>query len=135
MAKAKAKQPLNEEDGVTALTQPLSKKAGRTRKNDERRMQLGRELALEIDALRGALTEMLDGYRLKIDADLLQLSSAARGETPFDTKPHRLPLAATQKMLKRIREVQIKAKKGRPKDFQRLQRLVEDLNEQMPPEK
>ena len=131
MAKPKTKKTESDEK-VTALTPPPSKNSERGSKNSERRQQLGRELAVELDALRVALAEMLDRYRLKTDADLLQLSAAARGETPFDSKPQRLPLAVTQKMLKLVREVGIKPKKGRAKDFQRLQELVEELTEQLP---
>ena len=61
-----------------------------------------------------------------------QLRTAANGETPFDAKPHKLPIAVTQKMLKLIRQVEIKPRKGRSKDFQRLQDLVDDLTKELP---
>ena len=135
MVKPKAKEPVIEGESGPALAQSLTKKTKRRSKTSERREQLSRDLAMEIDALRLALTEMLDRYRYKIDAELLQIGAAARGEAPLDGKATKLPLTATQKMLKLVRDLEIKPQKGRAKDFQKLQRLVNNLVDEMPPEK
>ena len=131
MAKVKVKKPAQKDVTEDAVT-PEARKALRRSRNEEKRTRLQGDLAMEIDALRVSLAEMLDRYRFKIDGDLLQLSAAARGEVPLDGKPSRLPAAVTEKMLKSIRKAGIKPKKGRAKDFQRLQDLVEQLTDLLP---
>ena len=131
MAKVKAKKPAQQADTAPAML-PASKKDGRRTRNNERRAKLTADLAMEIDALRLALTEMMDRYRFKIEGELLQLAAAARGEAPLDGKAVRLQLAVTQKMLTSIRKTEIKPKKGRAKDFARFEDLVEDLTELLP---
>jgi hypothetical protein len=134
MAKVKAKKP-KKSPRIESAFGDAPKKELRRSKNEEKRTRLAADLVMEVDALRVSLAEMLDRYRFKIDGDLLQLSAAARGEAPLDGKPSRLAASASEKMLNLIRKTELKPKKGRAKDFQRLQELVEELTEHLPAEK
>ena len=131
MAKAKAKKT-RKSPAVEPVLSAVPAKELRRNKSEEKRTRLAADLAMEVDALRVSLVEMLDRYRYKIDGDLVQLSAAARGEVPLDGKPSRLSASASGKMLTLIRKTEIKPKKGRAKDFQKLQDLVEELTEHLP---
>lgn len=124
-----AKKPLSEAEKQTA--EAKKKRA----KNSPKRVKLAQELASEIDGLRGSLEEMVAAYKLKLDAELVQLSLAAHGQSEPDGKPHLLPVAAAENMLKRLRELDLKPQKGRAKDFQRLQAAVADIIEIVPERK
>jgi hypothetical protein len=134
MAKTKAKKPKKGPRIETAY-EDVPRKALRRSKNEEKRTRLAADVAMEVDALRVSLAEMLDRYRFKIDGDLQQVSAAARGEAPLDGRPSRLSASASEKMLTLIRKTELKPKKGRAKDFQRLEELVEELAEHVPDEK
>ena len=134
MAKVKAKK-LKKSPRIESAFGDAPKKELRRSKNEEKRTRLAADLVMEVDALRVSLGEMLDRYRFKIDGDLLQLSAAARGDAPLDGKPSRLAASASEKMLNLIRKTELKPKKGRAKDFQRLEELVEELTEHLPDEK
>lgn len=97
--------------------------------------QTAQELATHIDALRSSLTDMVDAFRNKLEAELIHLSSAARGESSNEDGSRRLPQSTMRKMLDQIKEIEIKPKKGRAKDFQRLQDVVAELVELLPAEK
>jgi len=87
---------------------------------------------MELDALRGSLSEMVERYRFRIDADVVQLAAAARGEAPYDAKGRKLPALVTRKMLAHVRALEIEPTKGRAKDFRRLQSLMKDLTKLLP---
>jgi hypothetical protein len=108
---------------------------GRTKKRMERRRVVNEDLQLEIQTLRQTVTEMLNRYKLKLDAELVQLAEATNGNGPLEQAQHRLPIATAEAMLKQIRDLEIKPAKGRAKDFQRVQELVGNLIEQLPSEK
>jgi len=108
---------------------------GRTKKRMERRRVVNEDLQLEIQTLRQTVTEMLNRYKLKLDAELVQLAEATSGNGPLEQAQQRLPIATAESMLKRIRDLEIKPAKGRAKDFQRVQELVGSLVEQLPSEK
>jgi len=103
-----------------------------SRSKSKSQSELGDELAMELDALRGSLSEMVERYRLRIDANVLQLAAAARGEAPYDGKGRKLPATVTRKMLAQLRALEIEPLKGRAKDFRRLQSLMKDLSKLLP---
>ena len=80
------------------------------------------ELKAEIDTLRTSVTEMVDRYKGKVDGDLALVSELN----------DQLPPDVADAMLKDIRALDIKAHKGRAKDFQRVQDLIDGLVEQLP---
>lgn len=106
---------------------------GRAQKRLERRRVVNEDLQHELAALRQTVDEMLDRYKLKLDAELVQLSDATSTNGAFEEgKKRRLPIATAEAMLKQIRELEIKPAKGRAKDFQRIQNLVGELIEKLP---
>lgn len=108
---------------------------GRSKKRLERRRVVNEDLQLEIQTLRQTIHEMLNRYKLKVDAELVQLAEATSGNGVLEEKGHRLPTATAESMLKQIRDLEIKPAKGRAKDFQRVQELVGTLVEMLPSEK
>jgi hypothetical protein len=89
-------------------------------------------LTAELDGLRASLIEMLDRYRLKLEAELIQIEDAVRGGPSYIGRAKPLPSRVTAAMLKRVQELEIKPHKGRAKDLARLQDLVADLIELLP---
>jgi hypothetical protein len=115
---------------------PKSEKKQKTAgKAAERRRVVNEDLQLELSTLRQTVDEMLSRYKIKLDAELVQLAEATSANGALDDDKRRLPIATAESMLKQIRELEIKAAKGRAKDFQRVQDLVGDLMEQLPPGK
>lgn len=128
-SKVKKEAVATEEIGVQT-----SSENGHKAKNQEKRERIGNELAMEIDGLRVVLSEMVDRYRFEIEAGLLELSSTARGESRLAQEGKRLRTSTAEGMLTQIRDAGIKSKKGRAKDFHRLETLVAELLEQLPRE-
>jgi len=108
------------------------KRVSATPSKSKSKSQLGDELTMELDALRGSLSEMVERYRLRIDANVVQLAAAARGEAPYDGKGRKLPATVSRKMLAQVRALEIEPVKGRAKDFRRLQLLMKDLTKLLP---
>lgn len=132
--KKSKKQP--EPDTVTLqLGEIHAEENGRKQKRTDRRRVVNEDLQLEIATLRETVNEMLNRYKLKLDAELVQLAEAAKGNGALDGPRRTLPIATAESMLKRIRSLEVKSSKGRAKDFQRVQDLVGDLIEQLPAEK
>ena len=113
----------------------MAKKAGqekRAEKRKEKRERAGEELAQELEGLRETLSDMVESYRLKVEGQLAEIAAAARGTTRFGGDSTALRLSVAEKMLGRIRKMELKPKKGRAKDFQRLETLVEELAALLP---
>lgn len=137
MKKSKKKSKKTPEpDTVTLeLGEAVAEENGRKQKRTDRRRVVNEDLQLEIATLRETVNEMLNRYKLKLDAELVQLAEAANGNGALDGTRRKLPIATAESMLKRIRSLEVKSGKGRAKDFQRVQDLVGDLIEQLPAEK
>jgi hypothetical protein len=90
------------------------------------------QLTAELDGLRASLNEMVDRYKLKLDAELIQIDEAVRGGPSYVGRSKPLPSRVTAAMLKRIKDLEIKPHKGRAKDLVRVQDLVVDLIELLP---
>lgn len=102
----------------------------RAAKTEEKRQKRAEELVVQIDGLRATLNEMIDRYRSRIEGDLSQVAAVARGENG-----KRFSSASTEKMLEELQHLRLKPHKGRGKDFDRLQELVDDLVEHLPHDK
>jgi hypothetical protein len=105
---------------------------GRAQKRMERRRVVNEDLQLELATLRQTVDEMLNRYKIKLDAELVQLAEATSTNGTLDEGKRRLPTATAEAMLKQIRDLEIKPAKGRAKDFQRVQDLVGELIEKLP---
>lgn len=107
----------------------------RVQKRQERRRLVNEDLQMELTALRFTLNDIIERYKLKLDAELLQLSNAASGNGTLGESVTKLSVSVAEAMLKEIRALEIKPQKGRAKDLQRVQDLVADLIEKLPAEK
>ena len=90
------------------------------------------QLTAELDGLRASLNEMVDRYKLKLGAELIQIDEAVRGGPSYVGRAKPLPGRVTAAMLKRVKALDIKPHKGRAKDLVRVQDLVADLIELLP---
>ena len=122
---------LESTNGADLVTPPPADN-GRGHKRAERRRVLNEDLRLEIQALRETVAEMLGHFKVKVDAELAQLAAAANRNDGDAASGKRLSASTVEDMLEQIRDLEIKPAKGRAKDFQRVQKLVDDLIEQLP---
>lgn len=90
------------------------------------------ELTAELDALRSSLNEMVDRYKLKLEAELIQIDESVRGGPSYVGRLKPLPSRVIVAMMKRVKDLDIKPHKGRAKDLVRMQDLVADLMELLP---
>lgn len=81
------------------------------------------DLSLEINALRLTLNELCERYRIKVDAALVELLATIRGGR--EGQP--LTASVISEMLAVVRKVELKPRKARSKDFERLEKVVDDL--------
>ncbi len=97
-------------------------------------MDVAQDLTLELEHLHHTLDEMVDRYRVRIGAQLVDLLQIVKGDASLGEKPKALAAKPARRMLDAIRGAEIKPKKGRAKDFTRLQDLVGELTEEIPRE-
>ncbi len=97
-------------------------------------MDIAQDLTLELEHLHHSLDEMVDRYRVRIGAQLVDLLQVAKGDDSLGEKPKALAAKPAKRMLDAIRGAELKPKKGRAKDFTRLQDLVAELTEALPRE-
>jgi hypothetical protein len=98
------------------------------RRASNRRTEVNQEVAAELRALRAALDEMVDRYRLRVGGRLTDLILLLEGDASIGAAAKPLATRDAQAMLEELREASIKPAKGRAKDFRRLEALVEDLS-------
>ena len=94
-----------------------------------RRQELAREVVLEIHALRVALDDALQTFGARVQGNLAgaarRLEEAALGESEAP-----LPSArALGGLLRDLRAVKLKPRKGRAKDLNRIDRVADELAE------
>lgn len=95
-----------------------------------RRIRLAQEVVLEIQALRPTLQEALREYERRMTGQITELLLHLQGDGPAP----RVPAARTSAaMLQALRASDVKPRKGRAKDLVRLQELVAELTELLPP--
>lgn len=99
-----------------------------------KRAELNARVIQDLIALRGTLDEMLEHYAIRVAGQLSELMLSIQGDGNVDESPRPLTVKAAEAMLKAIRESDLKPKKGRGKDFVRVQKLVEALRELGPDE-
>ena len=120
---------LRDDPAVTAAALPPVPRPMRARIG--RRVILARQLMAEIEELRPLLQELVQQYELRITAQLAEILRILNGE---DGRLPRFPAAKTSSaMLRALRTTDLKPRKGRAKDLVRLQELVAELTEMLPP--
>lgn len=101
------------------------------RVHDRRRIRLAQELVLEIQSLRTTLQESVESYEQRMSAQISEVLRHLQG--PEGEPPHAPAVKTAAAMLRAIRETEVKPRKGRAKDLVRLQELVAQLTEMLPP--
>lgn len=100
----------------------------RTRKSRRRkRSALTADVLNELQALRAALTRMLESYALRVDGRLAEMIQMLEGDPSIDQPPRLLTLQTADAILAEIAAVELEPDKGRPRDFRRLQRATRRL--------
>lgn len=97
------------------------------RRASNRRMEVNQEVVAELRALRAALDEMIEHYRLRVGGRITDLILLLEGDASIGAAAKPLATREAQAMLEEMSEASIKPAKGRAKDFRRLEALVEDL--------
>ena len=93
------------------------------------------EVVVELRTLRGQLEVMSESYRMRVSGQLAELLRFIEGDEDLGQSPQHLTLKAAQAVLQRIEKLDFKPKRGRAKDFARLEELVAELTELIPPER
>ncbi len=114
------------------VTQPNTN--GTRASHSRKRQELARELATELKALRATMDEMIEHYRLRAGGQIGELLQAVEGDAAPGERAARPTAAVTQSLLEVMRGTRLKPRKGRAKDFARLQELIEELVALLPPE-
>jgi hypothetical protein len=96
----------------------------KAQKRGNKRRAANESLRLELETLRESMSDMLDQFKIKVDAELARLIAA--------TQDTALSVSTVETMLAEVRALKIKPNKVRAKDFERLAELTEDLVEQLP---
>jgi hypothetical protein len=102
---------------------------------DAARAAATQEVVVELRTLRGQLEVMSESYRLRVAGQLAELLRIIEGDEDLGQQPQHLTLKAAQSVLQRIEKLDFKPKRGRAKDFARLEELVVELTELIPPER
>ena len=124
--------PPGEEAPRAAPSVRLAPSADTLRARSRRRIQLAQELVLEIQTLRRSLHDSLEQYELRMSAQIAEVLRGLQGAD--EDAPPRAPAVKTSTaMLRAIRGTEVKPRKGRAKDLVRLQELVAQLTEMLPP--
>jgi hypothetical protein len=134
----------------TAESTPKPKKAQRKGKNKEsaevespspngaapagkkKRAELTEQLRYELRELRTTLDELIDHYRLRVGGQIAELEQSLTEVT--DPAAKLPPVKVSNHILTRLHDQSFKPKKGRAKDLVKLQELVKELSELLPPE-
>ena len=93
------------------------------------------DVVVELRTLRAQLDVMTDGYRLRVSGQLAELLRLIEGEEDLEQQPRHLTVKTARAVLERIEKLDFKPKRGRAKDFARLEELVTELTELIPPER
>ena len=102
-------------------------RSGRSR--DDRR----EEILAELHALRATLDEVVAQFRVRAGGQLAEVERGVKGSGPSGTKVARPTVRVTEEMLRRVRSLRVKPRKGRVKDIVRLAELIDELVGLLPP--
>jgi len=131
VAKQAAKAP------ATASAKPkvkAPKKVAFKKPATSKKARLAAELLVEVKALRTALDESVEQFRIKLGGQIAQLEAVLDGTAVAGARPTKPDAKTAAAMLKQVRALKIKPKKGRTKDLTRLSDLIDDLAGMLPPQ-
>ncbi len=89
-------------------------------------------LVAELRALRATLDEVVEQFRVRVGGQLADIERAVAGSGPPEARALRPPAKARAEMLREVRALKVKPRKGRTKDVVRLAELVEELLGHLP---
>lgn len=97
------------------------------RRASTRRAELNAELVTTAHELRAALRQMMERYELRVGGQLAELIQRVEGDAAGEIPARPLTARQAEAMLAQLREVRLKPRKGRAKDFARLETLVDSI--------
>jgi len=100
----------------------------------QRRQEKTMQVIVELERLRADLDAMAEAYRLRVGGRVAELLRYVHGDPALAQKPKPFTIRAADEMLAAVRKAELKPKKGRAKDFVRMQELVAELSEITPSE-
>ena len=132
-ASAKPKKALHKEKRSNSSNPDKHRENGVPADRKKKRDQLALDVSSELRELRNTMDELLEHFRLRMGGQIAELQQALAGS---DQEPKAKPPSAktTAAILELLRSEDFKPKKGRGKDFVKLQRLVKEVSELLPPE-
>ncbi len=89
-------------------------------------------LAVELRALRATLDEVVKQFHVRIGSELAAVERAVAGTGVAAARAARPRAKMRAAMLREVRALKVKPRKGRTKDVIRLARLIEELFSQLP---
>ncbi|HUK14343.1 MAG TPA: hypothetical protein VLW17_13675 [Thermoanaerobaculaceae bacterium] len=90
------------------------------------------EIVAELHALRATLDEVVAQFRVRAGGQLAEVERGVQGSSPNGAKVARPTARARAEMLRQVRLLRVKPRKGRVKDIVRLAELIEELVELLP---
>jgi hypothetical protein len=95
------------------------------RQASTRRAERNAELVTTAHELRAALRTMMERYELRVGGQLAELVQRVEGDPAGGIPARPLTTRRAEAMLARLRAARLKPRKGRAKDFARLEAVVE----------
>lgn len=108
--------------------------APRPSKKNSRKAKHADRLKAALLSLRGTLKEIQEQYSVRTNGLLVQMMQIADPPADSRERPALPSRKAMEQMLETIKTLKVKPKKGRGKDLQRIQDLLEALWIQFPPQ-
>ena len=97
------------------------------RTTGKRRTELNARALQELASLRNSMDEMIERYAIRTGGQLSELMQQISGDETLGQDARPLTVKSAEAALAAIKGAGIKPRKGRGKDFVRLQRLVRKL--------
>lgn len=106
-----------------------SRSGDRKKPRESRRAAMNRTLLAEIRSLQADLAEMVGRYELRVGGRLNEIVTRLEGDPALDQPAQPATIREAQAMLGALRDTRIRARKARPKDLARLEKLSRRLRE------
>lgn len=100
----------------------------------KKKVKISQDILAELYSLRSNLSSIIEHTTIKLNSQITKLISLFENENIPMTKS-KLPSAKNiNMMVKKIKNIKLKPKKGRIKDIERISKLLEYLKTKIPPE-
>lgn len=100
---------------------------GRATQRKKKRSEANEAVLQELMALRNSVDLMVERYAIRVNGQISELMQLIQGDGEVGQAPHGLTVKAASAILEEIRKADLKPKKGRGKDFARVQKLMTRL--------